>query len=250
MDSRNEPESPVVGILTSIFTDAGPQVVFNSTTVITDDQALNLSVRVMTLLGEQIGRSSFDLFGPLPIPADEEYLCFIFSFIVEAVFTTDPRLKERPTIICIIFKRSMRREMSRAQGLIQSYISQQVTKDFKTESDLKDNKKMNEIHDRLSALISSNPVQIFIVEGNSIQEHIGSLHIPHDAFVIADPQKSLLYIVFEKFLSSVRKREIVILADGINEKKYRRRLKKEIVDSEESTTHLLNYYGLSFRNQY
>lgn len=243
MKTENGSESPVVGIVISLFADIGPQVVFN--TAVSEDEALNLSIRVMTLLGERVNDFGSDLFGPLPVPSNEEYLCLVFSFVVDAAFTTDPRLKERPAIICIIFKRAMKREISRAQGLIFSYISQQVSKEFKTEEDLKNKKKMNDIHERLSALISSNPVKIFIVEGKTLREHTGSLHIPHDAFVIADPQKSILYIVFEDFLSSIRKREIVILADGINKKQFRRRLKKEIVDSEESTTRLLNYYGLT-----
>ena len=245
----NDTESPIVGIVVSMFTDVGPQVVFNTATAVTEDQALNLSIRVMTLLGERAHDYGLDLIGPLPVPSNEEYLCLVFSFIVDATFTTDPRLEERPTIICIIFKRSMKREISQAQGLILSYISQQASKEFKTEEDLKNKKKMNDINNRLSSLVSSNPVKIFIVEGNTIREHTGSLHIPHDAFVIADPQKSVLYIVFEDFLSSIRKREIVILVDGINQKRYRRRLKKEIVDSEESTTRLLNFYGFTHRSQ-
>ena len=250
MKTGNETESPVVGIVISMFSDVGPQVVFNTATTITEDQALNLSIRVMTLLGERVNAFGSDLIGPIPVPSNEEYLCLVFSFIVDATFTTDARLKERPSIICIIFRRSMKREISRAQGLILSYISQQASKEFKTEEDLKDRKKMSDIHNRLSALVSSNPVQIFIVKGKTIQEHTGSLNIPHDAFVIADPKKSILYIVLEGILSSIRKREIVLLVDGINQKKFRRRLKKEIVDSEESATHLLNYYGLTHRGQF
>lgn len=240
-------ESPVVGIIISSFSDAGPQVVFNSTKdQVSEDQALNLSIRLMTLLGEQ---TSNEMFGPLPVPSNDEYLCLAFPFRVDSTFTIDPRLKERPTVICIIFKRSLKREISRAHGLILSYLSQMTSKDFKTEEDLKA-EKMIEIHRRLSALIATNPIQIYIVEENTIKEHTGSLDVPFDAFVIADVQKEICYIVFEEFLSPLRKRQVVILVDALNEKTYRRRLSKQIVDSPESAERLLNFYGLRHRNQH
>lgn len=240
-------ESPVVGIIISSFSDAGPQVVFNSTKdQISEDQALNLSIRLMTLLGEQ---ASNEMFGPLPVPSNDEYLCLAFPFRVDSTFTIDPRLKERPTVICIIFKRSLKREISRAHGLILSYLSQMTSKDFKTEEDLKA-EKMTAIHRRLSALIATNPIRIYIVEENTIKEHTGSLDVPFDAFVIADVQKEICYIVFEEFLSPLRKRQVVILVDALNEKTYRRRLSKQIVDSSESAERLLNFYGLRHRNQH
>jgi hypothetical protein len=124
-----------------------------------------------------------------------------------------------------------------------------TSKDFKTEEDLKA-EKMTEIHRRLSALIATNPIQIYIVEENNIKEHTGSLDVPFDAFVIADVQKEICYIVFEEFLSPLRKRQVVILVDALNEKTYRRRLSKQIVDSPESAERLLNFYGLRHRNQH
>ncbi|MFX0049873.1 MAG: hypothetical protein ACFFAJ_04685 [Candidatus Hodarchaeota archaeon] len=240
-------ESPVVGIIISSFSDAGPQVIFNSAAAhVSEDQALNLSIRLMTLLGEQ---NSNEMFGPLPVPSNDEYLCLAFPFRVDSTFTIDPRLKERPTVICIIFKRSLKREISRAHGIILSYLSKITAKNFRTEEDLKA-EKMTEIHKRLSALIATNPVQIYIVEEDNIKEHTGSLDVPFDAFVIADVQKEICYIVFEEFLSPLRKRQVVILVDALNEKTYRRRLSKQIVDSPESAERLLNFYGLRHRNQH
>lgn len=248
LNSKNSHDQPVVGIIISTFSDAGPEVLFNSAEAqVTEDQALNLSIRIMTLLGERI--SSNEMFGPLPVPSNDEYLCFAFPFLVESIYTIDPRLKERPTVVCIIFKRSLKREISRAHGLILSYLSQITSKDFKTEDDLK-SEKMNEIHKRLSALIATNPVRIYIVEENEILEHTGSLDVPFDAYVIADTQKETLYIIFEEFLSPIRKRQVVILVDALNEKTYRRRLNKQIVDSEEEAMRLLNFYGLKHRNQH
>ena len=240
-------ESPVVGIIISSFTDAGPQVVFNSAQAhVSEDQALNLSIRIMTLIGERINN---EMFGPLPVPSNDNYLCLAYSFLVESTYTIDPRLKERPTVVCIIFKRSLKRDISRAHGLILSYLSQVTSKDFKTEDDLKPS-IMTEIHNRLSALIATNPVRIYIVEEDKIQEHTGSLDVPVDAFIIADLQKQILYIVFEDYLSPLRRRQIVILVDELNEKNYRRRLSKQIVDSSEAATRLLNFYGLKHRNQH
>ncbi|MFX1284434.1 MAG: hypothetical protein ACFFB5_12315 [Promethearchaeota archaeon] len=240
-------ESPVIGIITSSFTDAGPQVIFNSTKDhITEDQALNLSIRIMTVIGEEISK---DLYGPLPVPSNDELLCLAYVFRVESTFTTDPRLKERPTVISIIFKRSLKREMSRAQGIILSYLSQMTSKDFKDENDLKP-VKMEEIHNRLSALIATNPVRIYMVQDDRIQEHTGTLDMPTDAYVIADMQTNIFYIIFEPYISPLRKRQVVILVDSLNEKTYRRRFNKQIVDSEEEATRLLNFYGLKHRKQH
>lgn len=240
-------ESPVVGIITSSFTDAGPQVIYNSTKKqLSEDQALNLSIRIMTVIGgEEI---IYDLYGPLPVPSNDELLCLAYVFRVESTFTIDPRLKERPTVISIIFKRALKREISRAHGLILSYLSQVTSKNFKNEDDLKP-EKMGEIHNRLSALIATNPIRIYIVEDERIQEHTGSLDVPSDAFVIADMQKKIFFIIFEPYLSPLRKRQAVILVDSLNEKAYKRRLNKQIVDSQEEASRLLNYYGLKHRNQ-
>ncbi len=121
MVSGSESEiSPVVGIIISSFADAGPQVIYNSAEV-SEDTALNLSIRIMTVIGEEI---IYDLYGPLPVPSNDELLCLAYVFRVESTFTTDPRLKERPTVISIIFRRALKREISRAQGLILSYLSQ------------------------------------------------------------------------------------------------------------------------------
>lgn len=245
MVSGSESEiSPVVGIIISSFADAGPQVIYNSAEV-SEDTALNLSIRIMTVIGEEI---IYDLYGPLPVPSIDDLLCLAYVFRVESTFTTDPRLKERPTVISIIFKRSLKREITRAQGLILSYLSQVTSKNFKNEDDLEP-QKMKEIHKRLSALIATNPVRIYMVEDDRIQEHTGSLDVPADAYVIADTQKNIFFIIFEPYLSPLRKRQIVILVDSLNEKTYRRRLNKQIIDSEEEATRLMNYYGLKHRNQ-
>ena len=59
----NNSELPVVGIILSSFTDAGPQVVYNSAKAqVSEDAALNLSIRIMTIIGEEI---SSELYGPL-----------------------------------------------------------------------------------------------------------------------------------------------------------------------------------------
>ncbi|MHA2202827.1 MAG: hypothetical protein ACW991_03990 [Candidatus Hodarchaeales archaeon] len=243
---ESDAESPVVGIIISSFADAGPQVIYNSTKEhISEDQALNLSIRIMTVIGEEI---SYDLYGPLPVPSNDELLCLAYVFRVESTYTIDPRLKERPTVISIIFKRALKRAITRAQGIILSYLSQVTAKDFKNEDDLKPS-KMEDIHKRLSALIATNPVRIYIVHEDRIQEHTGSLDIPTDAYVIADMQKNIFYIIYEPFLSPLRKRQVVILVDSLNEKTYRRRFNKQIVDSEEEATQLLNFYGLKHREQ-
>ncbi len=52
-------DSPVVGVIISIFTDAGPQVIFNSAEKqVSEDQAFNLSIRIMTLIGETMNLNS------------------------------------------------------------------------------------------------------------------------------------------------------------------------------------------------
>lgn len=241
----NNSELPVVGIIISSFSDAGPEVVYNTAkTKVSEDQALNLSIRIMTVIGEEMG----ELYGPLPVPSNDEYLCLAYVFRVRSTYTNDPRLSERPTVISIIFKRAFSREISRAHGLILSYLSQ-TTKDFKSEDDLT-NSKMADINNRLSALIATNPVRIFIVEGNDIKEHTGSLNVPADAFALADTQKNIIYIIFEKNLSPIRRRHIGTLTDSLNEKYYKRRMTKRIVDSEEEATTLLNFYGLKHRDQH
>ncbi len=245
MDSVSE--SPIVGIVISSFTDSGPQVLFNSAvSYITEDQALNLSIRIMTLIGESTNN---EMFGPLPIPSNDSYLCLAYSFLVESTYTIDPRLRERPTVICIIFKRTLKRDISRAHGLLLTYLSQVTSKDFTTEEDLKPS-KMSEIHKRLSALISSNPIRIYTIENNMIREYMGSLDIPTDAFIVVDLQKQILYIVFDENLSPLKKRQTILLVDELNEKNYRRRLNKQIVDSSEAATRLLNFYGLKHRKEY
>ncbi|MHA2227327.1 MAG: hypothetical protein ACXAC8_19075 [Candidatus Hodarchaeales archaeon] len=239
-------ESPVIGIIISSFSDAGPEVIFNSTgNEVSEDQALNLSIRIMTVIGQEI---IYDLYGPLPVPSNDEYLCLAYVFRVKSTYTIDPRLKERPIVICIIFKRILKRNISRAHGLILSYLTQVTSKDFKKEDDLK-SERMIEIHKRLASLIATNPVRIYIVEEEKIKEHLGSLDVPSDAYLIADKQKNIIYIIFDPFLSPLRKRQVVILVDALNEKTYRRRFNKKIVDSEDDASRLMNYYGLKHRKQ-
>lgn len=234
-------ESPIVGIIVSSFTDAGPQVIFNSATIhISEDQALNLSIRIMTLIGEQV---SNDIYGPLPVPSNKEYLCLAFVFRVASSHTTDPRLTERLSIICAIFKRALKRDMSRAQGLILSYLSKITSEDLKSEDDLTD-EKMKEIHKRLSALITTNPVRIYRIENDTYVEHTGEFYIPSDAYIIADIQKQTLFMIFDSHLSPVRKLQVGILIDLLNENLYKRRFNKRIVDTEDEADRLSNFYGL------
>jgi len=123
-----------------------------------------------------------------------------------------------------------------------------TAKDFKNEDDLKP-EKMEDIHKRLSALIATNPVRIYMIQNDLIQEHTGSLDVPTDAYVIADMQTNVFYIIFEPYISPLRKRQVVILVDSLNEKTYRRRFNKQIIDSEEEARRLLNFYGLKRRKQ-
>ncbi|MHA1941397.1 MAG: hypothetical protein ACW97P_06695 [Candidatus Hodarchaeales archaeon] len=234
-------ESPIVGVIISIFTDAGPQVIFNSAeSHLSENQAFNLSIRIMTLIGEEI---SGDLFGPLPVPSNEEYLTLAYAFFVNSTFTTDPRLSKRPCVICVIFKRQLKRIISHAHGLILSYLSNITSDVFKTEEDLQ-NDKMAEIDNRLTALISTNPIRIYRVSNDKLIEHLDSLMIPSDAYIVADLEKKILFVMYDQHLSPVRKRNVSILIDKLNEKEYRRGFNKRIVDSEDEAEQLLNFFGL------
>ncbi len=234
-------ESPVIGIIISIFTDAGPQVIFNSAeNHVPEDQGFNLSIRIMTLIGEEI---SEDIFGPLPIPSNEDYLCLAYAFFVKSTFTTDPRLNKRPSVICIIFKRQLKRIMSHAHGLILSYLSNVTPDIFITEDDF-EKEKMKEIDSRLTALISTNPIRIYRVSKNQLIEHIDPVMIPSDAYVVADLEKKTLFVLYDQHLSPVRKRNVSIMIDSLNEKEYRRGFSKRIVDSEEEKEQLFNFFGL------
>ena len=234
-------ESPVIGIIISIFTDEGPQVIFNSAEKdVSEDQAFNLSIRIMTLIGEEI---SGDIFGPLPVPSNEEFLCLAYAFFVKSTFTTDPRLNKRPSVICVIFKRRLKRIMSHAHGLILSYLSNVTPDVFKTEDDF-NQEKMKEIDTRLTALISTNPIRIYRVLKENLIEHIDPIMIPSDAYVVADLEKKTLFVLYDQHLSPVRKRNVSIMIDSLNEKEYRRGFSKRIVDSEEEKEQLLNFFGL------
>lgn len=235
-------ESPVVGIIISLFTDTGPQVVLNSAeTHVSEDQAFNLSIRIMTLIGEGI---SEDIFGPLPIPSNEEFLCLAYAFFVKSTFTTDPRLKKRPSVICIVFKRQLKRIVSHAHGLIFSYLSNVTPELFRTEDDFI-TVKMREIDTRLTALISTNPIRIYRVSRDTLVEHIDPIMIPSDAYVVADLEKKTLFVLYDQHLSPVQKRNVSIMIDGLNGKEYRRGFNKRIVDSEEEKEQLLNFFGLA-----
>jgi hypothetical protein len=50
--------------------------------------------------------------------------------------------------------------------------------------------------------------------------------------------------MYDQHLSPVRKRNVSILIDGLNEKEYRRGFNKRIVDSEDEAEQLLNFFGL------
>ncbi len=234
-------ESPVIGITISIFTDAGPQVIFNSAEKhVSEDQAFNLSIRIMTLIGEEI---SGDIYGPLPVPSNEEYLCLAYAFFVKSTFTTDPRLNNRPSVICVIFQRQLKRIVSHAQGLILSYLSNVTPDIFQTEDDFIP-EKIKEIDTRLTALISTNPIRIYRVSKDKLIEHIDPVMIPSDAYVVADLEKKTLFVLYDQHLSPVRKRNVSIMIDSLNEKEYRRGFNKRIIDSEEEKEQLLNFFGL------
>ncbi len=234
-------ESPVVGIIISNFTDSGPQVIFNSAEKhVSEDQAFNLSIRIMTLIGEEI---SGEIFGPLPVPSNEEFLCLAYVFFVNATFTTDSRLNKRPSVICVIFKRQLKRIISHAHGLILSYLSNVTPDIFKTEEDFVQD-KMKEIDSRLTSLISTNPIRIYRVSKDKLIEHIDPVMIPSDAYVVADLEKKTLFVLYDQHLSPVRKRNVSIMIDTLNEKEYRRGFNKRIIDSEEEIEQLLNFFGL------
>ncbi len=194
----------------------------------------------MTLIGEEI---SGEIFGPLPVPSKEEFLTLAYAFFVNSTFTTDPRLSKRPCVICVIFKRQLKRVISHAHGLILSYLSNVTGEVFKTEEDFQ-KEKMVEIDNRLTALISTNPIRIYRVSNNDLIEHLDPLMIPSDAYIVADLEKKILFVMYDKHLSPVRKRNVSILIDSLNEKEYRRGFNKRIVDSEEEAEKLLNFFGL------
>ena len=237
-------ESPVVGVIISIFTDAGPQVIFNSAEEeVSEDQAFNLSIRTMTLIGETMDLTKGEMYGPLPVPSNEDYLCLAYAFFVDSTFTTDPRLKKRPSVISVIFRKQLKRVVSHAHGLILSYLSNSVPELFKNEEDFIP-EKMNEIDKRLTALMTTNPIRIYRVQKDELVEHLDNLYIPSDAYVVADLEKKTLFVMYDQHLSPVRKRVVSVLIDSLNERIYRRGFNKRIVDSEEEAEGLLNYFGL------
>ena len=237
-------ESPVVGVIISIFTDAGPQVIFNSAEKqVTEDQAFNLSIRIMTLIGETMNLTSGEIYGPLPVPENEDFLCLAYAFFVDSTFTTDPRLKRRPSVISVIFRKRLKRIVSHAHGLILSYLSNAVPEFFKNEDDFI-LEKMNDIDKRLTDLMTTNPIRIYRVAKDKLIEHLDNLFIPSDAYVVADLEKKTLFVMYDQHLSPVRKRAVSILIDSLNERTYRRGFNKRIVDSEEEAEQLLNFFGL------
>jgi len=233
-------ESPVIGTIFSIFSDTGPQVIFNSTEdLISENQALNLSIRVLTLIG---GDERTDIYGPLPIPSNEKFLCLAYPFQVESTFTSDEKLNEKPCIIFIIFKQEFKREMSRTHGLILSYLSKLTSEDFRREDNLKV-EKMIDINKGISDLITMNPVRIYRVIGNKITEHSGDFYIRSDAYVIADLEKKTLFVIFDNHLSPVSKPQVGLIIDSMEEKR-RGGFNKRIVDSPEEADRLIHFFGI------
>lgn len=239
METHNE---LIRGLVTATFLDIGPQVIFNSLDEeLSEDESLNLAIRVMTVIGEELTEEI--IYGPFPVPGHEELLCITFAFTVKSIDSSDPRLGLRPTIICILFNKSAKRELSQVMGYITTFLQATTKKEFEFDSDLK-KEKMVEIHRKLTSIVSTKPFKVYRLDKEKSTECLDPILNLFDSYMIIDSQKNSYFIIFGDSLSALKKREMIISAGTINEKFHRRRLARRIIDNQDEILGFLSQSGL------
>ena len=237
-------KKPIQGIVVTAFSDMGPKVFYNSVAALSESQAMTFGIALMTMLGEYENIDE-SLFGPVPVQGHDELLCFTFPLHVKNEYQTDPRLKRLVVNISVIYKHDFKRMMSHAFGLVQSFLRGFAQKEFHYESDLRDDKFIR-ISTILSSMITTNPIRIYRIDNLRITEHIGTMGLTADAYIIGDINQKILYIVFDPKVSILKKRSITTVIDKFNKDRFQFGFNKRIVEDFDEISRLKSRYGFAF----
>ena len=170
-----------------------------------------------------------------------------FAFLpqVQNTYQLDERLTNLPVMISVIYKQEFKRMMSHAYGLIQSFLRGFTEKEFRYESDL-EMSHFARISNVLSSMIATNPVRIYRIENDKISEHIGTMGLTADAYIIGDINQKILYIIFSPDLPILKKRHITTIIDTFNKTQFQFGFSKRIVENYSEVARLERKYGFTF----
>ncbi len=240
-EDSNQPNL-IEGIMVTIFEDWGPVVKFNRTPL-TESETFNLAVKGHTTLGDSKLK---EIFGPLPIQGRDDLQALAFLFNVQAEDTNDSRIKMfgRPGAFWLIFKSEHKRQILRAAGLIQSYLSMLIA-DLTHEEQLTD-AWLREVNARITNLIAQARIKVYGYIKDKIQEFADDQLIPlAKIIVIADANRGKLYVIqLDPKMSIIAKRHAATLIDNLNRDQYSYKLRKVIIEDPDEANQILQYYKI------
>ncbi|MEA2069866.1 MAG: hypothetical protein U9O98_01100 [Asgard group archaeon] len=248
-----------MGIVFVTFEDTGPSVIYNDTDL-TDDQTLILAVEGMTIVGLEEGSGKTKKkkkfidelddkksFGLLPVPDAPDQRAMAITFDVESEASKDQRILEfgRKCILYLLFKEDYTREILDAYGLIKPYFSV-IVRTIKSEKDLT-KANLQDLSKKMSLLFSGKLPRIFtVLEDGAPKELIGKKIPANDVFLVADKNKSALYILFYHPDPNVwRRRQIYKTASELNSSLFKNKLKVVSVTELEEIATILDRLNVS-----
>ncbi|MFX0063922.1 MAG: hypothetical protein ACFFC7_17265 [Candidatus Hermodarchaeota archaeon] len=233
----------IEGLIVTIFKDIGPYVIFNDTKL-DEGSAFNLAVKGMTTIGETVSK---EVYGPFPVPQQDELRALAFVFTIKATNSEDHRILEfgRTTVFWMIYNEEKKRNIIPATGLIKSYLSV-LTSRLKSEDDLTE-ETLIDIGQKLREMIAERVKVFGIFEKGEYQEfHDDHLLESANALLVADEDRSILYVLLlKKKLGPLTLRQINQRAEEINRENYKHALRKTEVDDPVKINKILTNYRLT-----
>jgi len=258
--SRIEDYGPkLVGMIVSIFSDSGPNIIFNNTSL-ADDEAMILAIKGMTVIGldnpldviddindDEQRRATIQQFGPFPIKDHESLRALAISFVVKAKDSKDTRITTfgRFCVLFLVYNLEHTRLILDSYGLIEPYFNI-ISRDIVYDHDLQP-ANLNTVFRKMNLLFQGVLPRIFTVtKKGEVKELIGKEIMHRDVFLIADKKKKVLYILLaDPEMNIWRKHEINRAAATLNSHLFRKKLTTQTVTELEEISLLLKKYNLS-----
>lgn len=231
------------GIMVSIFSDAGPVVKYNSSSI-PEEIALNLCAKGVVMVGEATQK---EIYGPLPVPGSSDLLALAFAMNLATSDSSDDRIKKfgRSVVFWLIFNSRRKRNVLHASGLIQGYLIGLVL-DIQKESDFT-TETIEYIDNKLTDMIVSINIRVYgLLKNDEFVELIDDSLVPaSEVLFVADLRRKVLYILFLAKVGPQVRRSAFQNAKKINKDFYKFGLREYAVEDTEESSRILNEYSIS-----
>lgn len=236
----SESQKVFEGMLFAMNEDVGPTITVNLSPL-NDREAIATAIQGITAVGMGEGDVR-GLFGPLPVPYNNNYRALVFTFRVSTTTSSDPEILEhgRFCALFLIFQKEMLNYIASVFAMIESTLFVYQENYLIKEQDLFESSLKIIYEDIISKLKLKPKIRLFTIEKKiTVEYEEFQIVMSNESTIIILEQAKTIYVYYPKSLDQDKIDHTMKVLKLLNKSEYQNNCKIEKISSKKKFANLL-----------